>query len=297
MFEGFEKRFSPYGIKHDPADLPATLYHYTDATGLVGMLSSNKIWATEYRFLNDHSEVRHTLVLVRSMIIKRMKQAPSQDMSALYSAILEKLDQPADNEMCVFSLSEEADSLSQWRGYARDGQGFTVGFDVSALVAEAEKDDACYAFAKVEYDETKQERGLLAALKEIERIAAAEIAKDQSGKKKIIAEAADQFEIVLWNRAVINKHSSFASEREWRIASFALGSRDSVKVRSRANGLVPYMELDSEELASMDKLPIIEIGIGPGFSAQDQIPAVRALCRHHGHKVRTYMANAPYRSM
>jgi len=35
---------------------PELLYHYTAQTGLDGILSSDSIWATHYRFLNDTME-------------------------------------------------------------------------------------------------------------------------------------------------------------------------------------------------------------------------------------------------
>jgi hypothetical protein len=34
-------------------------YHYTDAAGLIGILTSHRLWATDIRFLNDPSEGRY----------------------------------------------------------------------------------------------------------------------------------------------------------------------------------------------------------------------------------------------
>ena len=49
-FRDVVDRFSPYGVKYDAADIPAIAYHYTDAAGLVGMLRTRKVRATEFRF-------------------------------------------------------------------------------------------------------------------------------------------------------------------------------------------------------------------------------------------------------
>jgi hypothetical protein len=37
-------------------DLPEHLYHYTDAGGLYGILTSEVLWATHIAFLNDTRE-------------------------------------------------------------------------------------------------------------------------------------------------------------------------------------------------------------------------------------------------
>ena len=59
---------------------------------------------------------------------------------------------------------------------------------------------------------------------------------------------------------------------------------------------MPYMEMTAEELCGNDRLPIKEIGIGPGFAGKDQLPAVRALCKQYGYDPEVYLASAPYRS-
>jgi hypothetical protein len=294
MFQEIVDRYSPYGFKLDAAGLPVVAYHYTDAGGLVGMLSSDAIWASEYRFLNDRSEVQHTLAIVRSLLLKRTDRQCANDLRKLCAKILQELDKPQDTEVCVFSLSEDGDSLSQWRGYAHDGQGFTLGFDVNALVRAGEADDAVFCFSKVEYDATKQQLGLSKALEEVEREFTKRIADGQS-RAHVITAAANAFDLITWNRAVNNKHVSFESEREWRISSFSNAAE--MKVRARQNGLAPYLELTAKELCGLEKLPLREIGIGPGFSLQDQLPAVKALCRQYGYKPRIYSASAPYRSL
>ena len=43
----------------EEAPLPAAVYHYTDAAGLQGILDSGVLWATDYRYLNDSSELRY----------------------------------------------------------------------------------------------------------------------------------------------------------------------------------------------------------------------------------------------
>jgi len=39
-------------------DVPV-IYHYTDPKALIGILSQGQLWATDIRYLNDNSELRH----------------------------------------------------------------------------------------------------------------------------------------------------------------------------------------------------------------------------------------------
>ena len=47
---------------------PRYLYHYTNAQGLLGMLQSNRIWATNSRFMNDPTEIAYATSLVREIM-------------------------------------------------------------------------------------------------------------------------------------------------------------------------------------------------------------------------------------
>ena len=47
---------------------PTILFHYTTPTGLLGISSSKKIWATDIRFLNDKKEFQHSLDITHSLI-------------------------------------------------------------------------------------------------------------------------------------------------------------------------------------------------------------------------------------
>lgn len=44
-----------------------TLYHYTDVRGLKGILEAGQIWFTDYRHLNDPSELTHGIDMARDV--------------------------------------------------------------------------------------------------------------------------------------------------------------------------------------------------------------------------------------
>lgn len=46
------------------SNLPKHLYHYTTLEGLKGIISSNALWATHYKYLNDSSEVDYARSII-----------------------------------------------------------------------------------------------------------------------------------------------------------------------------------------------------------------------------------------
>jgi hypothetical protein len=58
--------------------LPESLFHYTDAAGLQGILKSRQIWATDCRYLNDREEMqvgrRHFCQVARDFAPDRSEQ-------------------------------------------------------------------------------------------------------------------------------------------------------------------------------------------------------------------------------
>ena len=114
----------------------------------------------------------------------------------------------------VFCLSEKADDLGQWRGYADDGHGIAVGFDSEPFMAidvEFSKVNSSFGFCfrKIGYGED--------AIEEFFRMMekGMELTPDKTPDEalsaiieasKLIADAAAWF-----------KNSGFESEREWRL--------------------------------------------------------------------------------
>ncbi len=45
------------------------LYQYTNAAGLKGIFDSQQMWFTDYRFLNDPSELSHGMDMARDMLL------------------------------------------------------------------------------------------------------------------------------------------------------------------------------------------------------------------------------------
>lgn len=278
-----------------PSDVPEVVYHYTDAAGLLGALSSSTLWATDYRFLNDKSEVIHTRKIGEEEAENYFKDKDDKVSRSFFSEICDLRQFEIPDDVFVFSMSQEEDDLSQWRGYAREGKGFTIGLSGPMLNSRASLDGP-FSFFKVEYDEKRQRGAILKALKEIDTELRAEALKDVDNLTSLCQVAAREYDWIVEQRSAANKHKSFSAEREWRLLAYISQNHkaDSVKVRTSGIHLVNYAEL-RPRAAGSELLPVVRIGIGPGFRESYDVHAVNALCRKYDYNPDIYFADSPFR--
>jgi hypothetical protein len=110
---------------------PKVLYHYTSLESARKILESRKIWASRIYFLNDASEVEYGADIVSERIDacsripehlrKFFRRGPQREES-------EFIRQARSWPTHVFCLSENPDSLNQWRAYGKSGGGVAIGF-------------------------------------------------------------------------------------------------------------------------------------------------------------------------
>jgi len=293
QFEHVARSWIAKALYTNPVDVPDVLYHYTDASGLVGMLQSGVVWATDLRFLNDRQEQRHFCGASRSYVETVLSNdSASEAAKKLCIEILKYHLISSNDHRFVFSLSADSDDLSQWRGYGRDGRGYTVGLNGPLIFKTAEPDDAQFGFAKVEYLHERQS-GVISKI--FDDILIELMKKTSNGiDENLIEDAARWYDYAIENCSALNKHKSFVREGEWRVISvISEDEKDHIKVRSSGDRLVPYLDLYLAGEA--EKLPVMSIGIGPGFAESDERHAVEALCRQHGYAPEIYFADTPYR--
>ena len=108
------------------------LYHYTGVEGLHGILSTNKLWATDIRHLNDTQEVKQGV----DRIVERLERDDIVDDLALTgkAVVIDSLRTWKDSHPPIYvaCFCEKSDLLSQWRGYGA-GQGYAIGFERDGL--------------------------------------------------------------------------------------------------------------------------------------------------------------------
>ena len=132
-----------------------SLFHYTDANGLIGIIETQSLFATHADFLNDSTECRSILAVLLPRLEAELRELtptlvergifhPSvqtdygdaiyrQEAENMLRAMVQAANNTAPFFITSFCIHEpgtqayEHGLLSQWRGYARGG--FAIEFD------------------------------------------------------------------------------------------------------------------------------------------------------------------------
>ena len=110
-----------------------TLYHYTDQNGFMGIVLNQELWASKIQYLNDEKEYRLALDLANSHLKKLIKNSNDRALKTRLNYYLGITKNIQNINICVCSLTENGDLLSQWRGYSRTLGGYSVGFNIYAI--------------------------------------------------------------------------------------------------------------------------------------------------------------------
>ncbi len=246
------KAMWPYFLPGGITD-PESLYHYTNAIGLHGILRSKSLWASDCHFLNDRSELVYGHELVRNYLLNQ---------SGPVVAALLRGAPPTDEKAQIYvaSFCEHGDLLSQWRGYSRTQDGYSMAFRFSSLLAIKN------AFlTKVLYTPREQEENLSSLVNSLTEVfLRIDLPEDQT--TKLIQFAVD----VVWALAFRLKDRSFEGEQEWRLVA-GLGSGYTEKFRAVDGHFVPYIEIP------FDAESLVEVRQRPGAYRAANVEAVRRL--------------------
>lgn len=101
-----------------------TYYHYCSTEAFRQILTSKKIWLSSLTSSNDAMEGKWMTKVIEEVAAEENINKTNQ-MELIGRARF--IDSSSD---CLgFCLSEKGDTLSQWRGYADDGKGVSIGFN------------------------------------------------------------------------------------------------------------------------------------------------------------------------
>lgn len=111
------------------------LYHYTTQAGLLGILDTDCLWATHYKFLNDYTEISFAKEhLIKALLDKKNASDDiySNGLKGVYDAFVQY--DIYITSLCSHDNQYVAENglLSQWRGYGENG-GFAILFDKEKL--------------------------------------------------------------------------------------------------------------------------------------------------------------------
>jgi hypothetical protein len=270
--------------------VPSRLYHYTNAGGLLGIIEQNKLWATHVNYLNDASELRYARSLVEAALSGYEQTGNSAHASEFVRRARDMFDVSKTMDVFVSCFCEEGDLLSQWRGYAQAGEGYSIGVDGDLLGQIG--GGLNFFFGNVVYDRKVQEETIQYILNRSVRGVNELTAGLPDGKaSSLVDEVCHIFRRALWYPLVTFKDAMFAEENEWRAIEIMNRSETEkrVRFRSRASKLVPYIEVDFSNLQPVPpyqqhgKIPIREVFHGPTLNPDLSVRALQLLLAKHGY--------------
>jgi hypothetical protein len=206
------------------------LFHYTNAEGLHGIFSNRCLWATEFRFLGDTSEYVYGQKLIHDVLVKR-EDKRSKVLHFMWPDAMRDLSAVT---LYVASMCEQGDLLSQWRGYARVGDAYSVGLSKAALQSKGS-----WELAKVLYSREEQIQLIQGILDEW-KLAEDEV--HESDRRAIIVHGITTLSTVIASF----KDPSFAGEEEWRMFRHT-PPEGTIKYRASRGHILPYTEIQLEE--------------------------------------------------
>lgn len=273
------------------------LYHYTDLTGLRGILEHRSFWLTHAYALNDPKELEYGLSMASSMIGHAISaHDPGTPVHRALTQMRISLGTTFGLMQHVFvaSFCEGGDILSQWREYGGRGGGYSIGLDISADtqfgIPGADLVERVPFFRKVLYDEGEQ-RALIQRF--LDRFAAT-VTVAVEGSAKSLLPADERGEAPVWlaahaanflfDLAVSFKHPAFAEEREWRWIRAVPDKEaaDELRFREARGELVPYRptHLYTAGEDGGRSFPLGEIYFGPTLNVRATSSALQLLVAH-----------------
>jgi hypothetical protein len=266
-------------------------WHYTDMAGLIGILSSDCLWASSAKTLSDTSEMSFGLEMLKEAWADfENDNSLSHEFreylrNLLYSPFIEE----HKYKLFILSASQVDDLLSQWGRFAGLG-GFSIGLDMSLQMRtsgtdltqnfELRQDDLLIpGWHTVAYPISHSDPVINDLRNALQKFFNATTAWKESDRVLV-----GRIGVVTSSAKL--KHLGFEEESEVR---YIAGRSKSVnqKYRTGTSGTKGYIELkgikaDAETGTTIGKLPIVEIKCGPGFSTEDQ-PLIEDLLIAYGY--------------
>lgn len=252
------------------------LFHYCSNAAFLSIVEGREVWASDLSLSNDRDEGHWVKKVIKDCLI---------DDGDVTIDHISRIDQMIDigilhSGAAGFCMSEKPDLLSQWRLYADDGSGISIGFSKEYFESLGElkqkrNDIFNLSIKKVIYDLEAQKSSIsdiVNFLRDIIKDGGTRVPvqgileDDESFKKRMVAwRRLIPVSIMSYFAAYSMKNPSFLDEREWRIVSHNLFTKDEVgKIefyyRSSKDKIIPFRKLRLEDT---NINPISSIYIGP----------------------------------
>lgn len=279
---------------------PETIYHYTSASGLRGILSSGVLYFTDSQFLNDRNERKNFYQMLADQLKKwdsDWKEVLEQRYFSRQSPVMHSLEMadPSDetaSRYFVLSCSQEKDSLPMWNYYTRGvrAAGYNIHFNIRALIQQLQAHPLARRLncqsrilcGYVVYEDEAKEENLEMILEKLSR--KWEEAETEQHRRTLLEQADLAFE----KMSLFYKEQAFAHEKEIRIVIqsdnrrlqgfSADGGESPYRFRDVRGAQVPYLALDVLEKGRA----ITGVTAGPALDEEMAVKGVEYMLSYYG---------------
>lgn len=287
-------------------EVTTSVFHYTSSQGLIGILESKRLWASEASSLNDLAEIRQGWDSIREWLMIQPK-SEAVDMLSRFAADPMK----GKHEVFVLSGSTAADDANQWRLYADGATGYVIELDGSIQLAAVTDVPAAPAPPKrpafggvadiatvtpwlhVLYKQAEIEAALkeLVTAVETRSLSIDTSVANEEGRDWYFDGLQDESYEALATVAHLIKAPGFAGENEVRVVATFFWGEDHIHYRPGPHGIVGYATLTqvprdhsssvlrpSRNKPAASSLPVKSVCLGPLLGPEHE-NSVRAFLR------------------
>lgn len=246
-------------------------YHYCDLNAFLSIIKNKKLWLSCIDNMNDSLEIKHFY----DAFVFRLRNLANEETINAFDEFLQILHKQFPIPyICCFS--KKADVLSQWRAYASDGHGVSIGFDLDSFNFHPEApslgmhEGISIGSHEVKYQDNNELIDVINQL--IDSIVEV---KDQ----------AENIKYQKWNEIVhkvrhlclFTKNKFFSEEHEVRVAHLPMlmtnnsgahlivHALSEIMHRTVKNRIASYFELNFSGI----KHPVKEVVLGPKFDSSE----------------------------
>jgi hypothetical protein len=294
-------------VEQEATSVSAPLYHYTGGNGLKGILESGQVWFTDYRQMNDPSELTHGIDTAHD--VARLLGTGADGRVRLFLenfADLFRHDNFAGTlDFFIASFSRARNDLGQWRAYADNGRGFAVGFAPCMFrIGDPIPNRLPEFVGPMRYRADEVRARHAAALEQ----AAAIFLETVNANADLVSDRAvgipfmDKFvrEIIaqplIWN-CLTSKHPAYEHEQEVRLVIMGMPGRLSPHVTTRLRGseIVSFI---AHPMPLREQHHIAEIVVGPAAPSSAE-RSVRTMLAYLGldPSIAICRSDIPYRPL
>lgn len=259
------------------SDLPTTaLFHYTSLEGLIGIVDSRTIHATDLHFFNDAAEMNRTASLLQTAAMRAARAEPFtlRLRQQLISWSRNRL--TLGHSIFAACFTANGNLLSQWRSYCEQAKGVSIGFAPQELGAKAGAQG--FRIGRCIYDATRQQLLAKKILQSVEDLARTMGENTDPAKRAPDNSFYDVFEAIeddLLRIAALLKEPAFVEEQEWRAVSQIVTNYVTAPISYRVgiSMLIPYIRLSLPSYPDRP-LDLYQVFIGPTPNVNNSMVSV-----------------------